>query len=532
MSDFDVDYLIIGSGFGGSVSAFRLAEKGYNVAVVEAGKRWKASDFPTTNWLVHKYLWMPSLRFFGFQKLTLLKDVLILSGAGVGGGSLVYANTLLVPPKPFFEDARWRELDAWEEKLRPHYETAKRMLGATPSKFLGVGDKALREIAEETGRGDTFHQPTVGVFFGTPNVTVPDPFFGGEGPERTGCNFCGSCMTGCRHNAKNTLDKNYLYLAEKRGAKVHAETTVDRVVPIDGGGYAVHTHRTTSLFRGDKRVFRARHVVLAGGVMGTVKLLLKSKEHGDLARLSPRLGDYVRTNSEAIVGATSRTYDPQNDQSRGIAITSGFYPDEHTHIEVVRYGKGHDAMASLATLMTDGGRGRLHRIGSWFGEVARHPIDFLRSLSPFGWAKRSTILLVMQTVDNHMRMKLSRPWWWPFEKTLSSELPAGQTAPPAYIPVANLTAKRFAEKIDGFPASAVNEVFLDVPTTAHILGGCAMGRDESEGVIGPDHQVHGYPGLYVCDGSAISANLGVNPSLTICAMTELAMSRIPAKAKH
>ena len=526
VSHYDADFIIVGSGFGGSVSALRLAEKGYSVAVLEAGKRWRAEDFPKSNWLVHKFLWAPSLGFFGIQKMTLLKDVLILSGAGVGGGSLVYANTLLVPPKPFFEDPRWRDLDAWQEKLSPHYDTAKKMLGATPSQFLGPADKELREIANEMGAGDTFHQPTVAVFFGEPGKTVPDPFFGGEGPERAGCNYCGNCMVGCRHNAKNTLDKNYLYLAEKRGAKVHAETTVDRVVALPEGGYELHTHRTTGWFGNrEKRVWRARKVILAGGVMGTVKLLMKCRDNGVLPKLSEHIGDYVRTNSEAIVGITSR--DNKVDHSRGIAITSGFHPDPHTHIEIVRYGEGSDAMSRLATLMVDGGKGRFLRAVSWFGEVLKHPRDFLRTLIPWNWATRSTILLVMQTVDNHLRMKLARPWYWPFGKVLTTTLPAGQEKPPAYIPVANLTARKLAKRMNGFASSAINEAFLDIPTTAHILGGCSMGNDASTGVIGTDHQVHNYPGLYVCDGSAISANLGVNPSLTICALTELAMSKIP-----
>ncbi|MBK8169082.1 MAG: GMC family oxidoreductase [Sandaracinaceae bacterium] len=526
---FDTDFLVIGSGFGGSVSALRLIEKGYSVHVIEAGKRWAQEDFPKTNWNLRKYLWMPALRFYGIQKITLLRNVMVLSGAGVGGGSLVYANTLLVPPKAFFDDPRWSGLDEWQAGLAPHYETAKRMLGASPSKFLGPGDKALREIADEMGRGETFHQPSVAVYFGEPNKTVPDPFFGGEGPERTGCNFCGGCMVGCRFGAKNTLDKNYLYLAEKRGAVVHAERTVERVEPLPGGGYAVHIVRTTAFFRSaTRRVMKARNVVFAGGVMGTVKLLLEQRASGALPELSARLGEYVRTNSEAIVGVVSRS--SSEDHSRGVAITSGFHPDDHTHIEVVRYGDGQDAMGRLATLMVDGGRGRLRRFFAWLGEIAKHPIDFLRSFKPWGWAKRTTILLVMQTVDNHMRMKLRRPWWWPFQQRLDTTIPDGQVKPPTYLPVANLTARKMAARVDGVAVGAINEAFLDVPTTAHILGGCPMGRTKDEGVINANHEVHGYPGLYVCDGSAISANLGVNPSLTICALTERAMSHIPSKS--
>lgn len=526
--DFDADFLIIGSGFGGSVSALRLAEKGYSVHVVEAGKRWAPSDFPKTNWNVRKYLWIPALRCFGIQKITLLRNVMVLSGAGVGGGSLVYANTLLVPPKAFFEDKRWRDIEDWQTTLAPHYETAKRMLGATPSKFLGPGDKALREVAGEMGRADTFHQPDVAVFFGEAGKLVRDPYFDGEGPDRTGCTYCGGCMVGCPVGAKNTLDKNYLYLAEKRGAVVHPERTVERVEPLPGGGYAVQIYRTTAFLKSStRRVMKARNVVFAGGVMGTVKLLLEQRDNGALPALSPRLGEFVRTNSEAVVGVVSRT--SQEDHSRGVAITSGFYPDEATHIEVVRYGDGQDAMGRLATLMVDGGRGRVRRFLAWVGETLKHPIDFLRSFKPWGWARRTTILLVMQTVDNHMRMKLRRPWWWPFQRRLDTTIPDGQTRPPTYIPVAHLAARKLAARVDGVAVGAINEAFLDVPTTAHILGGCTMGASSSDGVIDDKHRVHGYPGLYVCDGSAISANLGVNPSLTICALTERAMSHIPPK---
>lgn len=525
--EFDADFLVVGSGFGGSVSALRLVEKGYDVLVLEAGRRWQTGEFPKTNWLLHKFLWLPTLGFYGIQRITLLKNVMVLSGAGVGGGSLVYANTVLEPPDAFYRDPRWAGLDDWKAQLAPHYQTAKRMLGAVPSRFLGPGDQTLREVADELGAGETFHQPEVAVFFGEPNKRVPDPFFGGEGPERVGCNYCGGCMVGCNFGAKNTLDKNYLYLAEKRGARVEPLRTVTGITPHPEGGYTVSVRRTGP-FGARLRDLRVRRVVLSGGVLGTVPLLLKCKERGLLPALSDRLGDYVRTNSEAIVGALSRRSDADN--SRGIAITSGFYPEPHTHVELVRYGAGQDAMGRLAALMVDGHGGRLRRFLRYLGQIARHPLDFLRTQVPWGWAKRTVILLVMQPLDNHLRVKLERPWWWPFRKRLVSELPPGQLKPPTYIPAANLVARRVAEKTDAIALGAVNEALLDAPTTAHILGGCSMGATAADGVIGPDHQVFNYPGLYVCDGSAVSANLGVNPSLTITAMTELAMSKIAPKS--
>jgi cholesterol oxidase len=524
--EFDADFIVIGSGFGGSVSALRLVQKGYSVLVLEAGRRWKTGDFPKTNWWLHKFLWLPKLGFYGIQRITLLKNVMVLSGAGVGGGSLVYANTLLEPPDAFYRDARWAALDNWKLELAPHYAMAKKMLGATRSRFLGPGDQTLRDVADELGVGDTFHQPEVAVYFGEPGKAVADPFFDGEGPERVGCTYCGSCMVGCNVGAKNTLDKNYLYLAEKAGVEVRPLTTVTGITPHPEGGYEVQSRRTGPFGRAE-RPLRARKVVLAGGMLGTVPLLLECKQRGLLPALSDRLGDYVRTNSEAIVGAIARH--GENDNSRGIAITSGFYPEPHTHVEIVRYGAGQDAMGRLGALMVDGGGGRLQRLGRFLGQMLRHPLDFLRTQVPWGWAKRTIILLVMQPLDNHLRVKLERPWWWPFGQRLVSELPPGQDAPPTYIPAANLVARKVAEKTNAIAIGSINEALLDTPTTAHILGGCSMGVSAADGVIGPDHQVFNYPGLYVCDGSAISANIGVNPSLTIAAMTELAMSKIRPK---
>jgi cholesterol oxidase len=527
---FDYDYVVVGSGFGGSVSALRLTEKGYSVAVLEAGKRYRTEDFPVTNWNARKFLWAPKLGLHGIMRMTFLKDVLILSGAGVGGGSLVYANTLLVPPAKVFKPELFGAPPGEDvyARLSPHYETAQRMLGATKCELDTPADKALRAVAEEFGKGDTHHATNVGVYFGKPGERVPDPFFGGEGPDRVGCTLCGGCMVGCRVGAKNTLDKNYLYFAEKKGAQVFPETMVTHIEPLDGGGYKVHTRHSLSRFFGKKRTFTARGVVLSAGVLGTMGVLLRSKERGLLPNLSARLGDFVRTNSEAIIGVQTRRKDL--DFSQGIAITSGIYPDEDTHIEVVRYSEGSDAIATLATVLTDGGPG-IPRPVRFLKNIIASPMDFLRSLNPFGWAKRTIILLVMQTVDNYMRLGLRRRWFWPFGKTLASMRAPGQKKPPSYIPIAHEYARKMAERVGGFPQSSINEVLFDVPKTAHIMGGACIGSTPEQGVVDRYNRVFGYDNLYVIDGAMIPANLGVNPSLTITALAEHAMSAVPAKEK-
>lgn len=523
------DFIVVGSGFGGSVSALRLAEKGYKVAVLEAGKRWRDDDFPRTNWTAWKFLWLPKLFCYGIQRITLLRDVLVLSGAGVGGGSLVYANTLPIPSREVFASGGWPAGQDWEAALAPHYQTARRMLGATTNPRLTQADKILKECAEEIGKGDTFHPTEVSVFFGEPGKTVPDPYFGGQGPDRAGCIFCGGCMVGCRHNAKNTLDKNYLYMAEKLGVDIHPETQVDRLLAHPQGGYLLSSYRTTALFKGGRREWRAPNVVLAAGVLGTVDLLLRCKERGSLPNLSPALGRRVRTNSEAIVGATARS--SKADFTDGIAITSSVYPDAVTHIEPVRYSKGSDVMGFLDKPMTDGGPG-IPRPLRFLWQCILHPIDLLRSLIPIGWAQKTIILLVMQTVDNRLQLLRGRRWFWPFGRSLTS-VPEAQEKKrnPSYIPVANDMARRVARKIGGWPGSAINEVVLDVPTTAHILGGASIGDTPENGVVDAQNRVFGHPGLYVVDGSMIPVNLGVNPSLTITALAEHAMSQVKAKGE-
>jgi cholesterol oxidase len=526
---FDTDVLVIGSGFGGSVAALRLAEKGWQVTVLEAGRRWQPEDFPKTNWDVRRYLWMPKIGLHGLQRLHLLDDVLILGGAGVGGGSLVYANTLLVPPDEVLDGPGFAPLGG-REALAPHYATARRMLGVAPSPVRGETERLIEDVAASFGRADTFHHAEVGIYFGEPGVTVADPYFDGEGPARTGCTFCAGCMTGCRDGAKNTLDRNYLWLAERRGVRIEADTQAVRLRPIgrDGAdGWEVETVRPGPVATG-RRVWRARKVVLAAGVLGTLRLLMAGRERGDLPNLSDRLGTFVRTNSEAIVGITSRR--PGFDVSEGIAITSGFYPDPHTHIEPVRYAKGADAMGLLATILTDGG-GRVPRWLRWLGGIVRHPLRFLASLKPWDWAKTTIILLVMQTLDSHLTVRWGRSRLRPWRKTLRSRAGDGKGVP-SWIPVANEAARRLAERIDGIPQSSLNEVLLDIPTTAHILGGCTVGRDRDDGVVGPDHQVFGHPGLFVVDGSSVPGNLGVNPSLTITALAERAAGLWPARAQR
>ena len=514
------DYIIIGSGFGGSVSALRLAEKGYSVLVIEQGKRYQTEDFPKSNWDFRKYFWMPKFALYGIQAMTLLKDVFILHGTGVGGGSLVYANNLLIPPDKVFDDPRWGNPNM-KDKLAPLYKLAQKMLGATPSKVITKADKILKECAEEIGKGDTFHVNDVGIYFGTEDVTVPDPYFDGKGPDRTGCNLCGGCMVGCRYGAKNTLDKNYLYLAEQLGVEIIPETKVIDVNPVYNEQYKITTKKVTGIF-GKKQSFHAKGVIFAGGVMGTVKLLHQCKDNESLPNISDMLGDVVRTNSETLVGVKANDGE---DYSKGIAITSGVYPDEHTHIETVRYAKGQDAMSGFATILTDGAKGVPRQI-SFLLAILRHPIQFIKSFWPFNWAEKTTILLVMQTISNYMRFEYKSRWWRFGGKSLNSNWQTDEKVP-SYLPVANDFAKRFAKRVNGMAFSVLPEVLFDTSSTAHILGGCIMSDSPKTGVIDFNGKIHGYDNLYVIDGSIVPANLGVNPSLTITALAEYIMDGIP-----
>lgn len=518
----DYDVLVIGSGFGGSVSALRLTEKGYRVGVIEAGRRFDTDTLPRSSWQLRRFLWAPRLGMRGIQRITPLKDIAVLSGAGVGGGSLVYANTLYEPLAPFYTDPQWGHITDWRDELAPFYDQAKRMLGVNEVPADTPPDRYMQQLAERMGVEDTYHRTPVGVWFGKANERVPDPYFGGEGPDRVGCNHCGSCMIGCPVGAKNTLDRNYLYLAEKRGATVHPDRQVVDLERLAGGGWRITTERPGAWVRKRRKVFTAEQVVLSAGVLGTVKLLLKLRDEGRLPGLSDRLGDVVRTNSEAIVGASAKEAKP--DLSRGVAITSSIHPDESTHIEPCRYPPGSNAMGLLTTVLVDGGTGEARQV-KFLKAIGRHPVRFLRSLSVHRWSERSIILLVMQSNDNSIALRrhdrlgmlVSRP---------------GDGEPnPTYLPVANDAAREMAELLDGDPWGAWNETLLDAPTTAHILGGCVIGDSPETGVIDPYHRVYGHEGLYVSDGSAISANLGVNPSLSITALTERAMSLFPNKGE-
>jgi cholesterol oxidase len=526
---YDYDWIVIGSGFGGSVSALRLAEKGYRVGVIECGRRYRDEDFAESAWNLRRYFWMPRLGLRGIFRMTVFKDVFIVSGSGVGGGSLGYANTLYRARPAFFRDPQWGDLGDWERDLTPHYATAERMLGAATYDGSGPADELLREYGNEIGVGETFKPTRVGAFFGEPGVEVDDPYFGGEGPRRSGCIRCGSCMIGCRHGAKNTLVKNYLWFAEKLGVEVMAERTVTDLRPLgaaDGsGGYEVTSKRSGAwLTRRQPRTLTAKGVVIAAGPLGTNKLLADCRLRGTLPRLSDRVGHVVRTNSESIQAVTAP--DDQRDFARSIAITSSIYPDPDTHIEVVTYGHGGDLMSRLFTPMTGPGT-RVTRPLKWIGAMLRHPLKSLRLLWPFGWSRRTVILLVMQTTDSAMRLVAKRRLLSRRVRLQTEQDP--ERPNPTYLPAATKATEWLAERIGGMAQSGLTESSLNIPTTAHILGGAVIGADPEHGVVDAGNRVFGYENLLVCDGSAIPANPGVNPSLTITALAEHAMSQMPEK---
>ncbi|MBX3246865.1 MAG: GMC family oxidoreductase [Myxococcales bacterium] len=522
----DFDFVIIGSGFGGSVSALRLAEKGWRVLVIEKGRRFETKDFAKNNWDLRRWMWQPAAGLRGIFQMSFFEHVTVLSGVGVGGGSLTYANTLPTPSREFFAQPSWGHLADWERELAPHYEMALKMLGAATNPRETRHDRVMLEIAREMGREEHFHPTRVAVHFGEPGKRVPDPYFGGEGPERVGCTFCGACMTGCRVGAKNTLDKNYLWLAERRGAQVRAETEVVHVAPREGGGYVIDTR--ASIGRGAERI-TADRVVFAGGVLGTMPLLLKMKaDRAGLPKLSDRLGDAVRTNNEALIGIQL----PEGsdvDLTEGIAITSILHTDEHSHVEPVRYGKGSGFFRLMGAPHVDAPQ-RLARLRGVAAGLAKDPITWAKIFGTRDWARNGMVLLYMRTLESTLRLRLGRGLRTGFREGLVSELAPGQPAPSAFMPEATEIAERYAAKLGGVPMTLMTETLLGIPSTAHILGGACMGEDASEGVIDAMHRVHGYDGLYVIDGSAVSANPGVNPSLTITALAERAMSHVPARA--
>ncbi len=517
MTDFDHDYIVVGSGFGGAVSGLRLTEKGYRVLMLEKGMELKAEDFPKSNWNLKRWLWMPRLGWRGLFQMKFFRHVTVLSGVGVGGGSLVYANTLPIPKRAFFQQATWARLADWETKLGPHYSTVRRMLGAVPNPSFTPVDRIMKSVADDMGK--SFEKTHVAVYFGEPDKTVPDPYFGGSGPERTGCNYCGGCMLGCRFGAKNTLDKNYLFFARKRGMQLLADTEVTAVRPLDGGGYRVEARTGRSLFGRKRQVFTARNVVFAGGVLGTVELLLKmQKDPEGLPRLSAKLGDAVRTNSESLIGVIGEKRD--QDLSKGIAIGSIIQTDERSHVEPVRYPAGSNFFRTMMAPHVVG-ESSLVRMTRVLGTMLRHPIKLAKALTVSDMSKYSIILLYMRSAEGTLRFRLG------VGDGLGTALSTGD-APSASLPEATEIAERVAAKIDGLPMSMVQETVFNIPTTAHILGGCCMGDSPDTGVIDHRHRVFGYEGLYVIDGSAVSANPGVNPSLTIAALAERAMTFIPA----
>jgi cholesterol oxidase len=523
----DYDVLVIGSGFGGSVTALRLTEKGYKVGVIEAGRRFTADTLPKNSWHLRDFVWAPKLGCTGIQRIHVLKDAVILAGAGVGGGSLNYANTLYVPPKPFFDDPQWAHITDWQDELAPHYDQAQRMLGVVTNPTTTPSDVEMRRLAEQFGKGDTYHPTPVGVFFGRdgekePGVTVADPFFGGEGPERTGCIECGECMTGCRHGAKNMLITNYLYLAEKNGAEIHPLTTVTKVKPLTNGGFEVVTVPTGSWLTRKHRTFTADKVVFAAGTYNTQKLL-HTMRATTMPAISPRLGYLTRTNSEAILGVLMDK--PKADYTEGVAITSSWHPDESTHIEPVRYGKGSNSMGLLQTLLTEGGT-RRHRAWQFLRMVLIRPWLLLK-LVPRRWSERVIILLVMQTLNNSITVLRKRTRFG-FHKLTSTQ---GQGEPnPTWIPAGNAAAEQLAENVDGIAGGTWGDI-LNIPMTAHFIGGCVIGDSPDNGVIDPYHRLYGYPDAYVVDGAALSANLGVNPSLSITAQAERATALWPNKGE-
>ncbi len=530
------DYVIIGSGFGGSVSALRLAEKGYSVLVLERGKRYADADFPKTNWNIWKYLWLPALRCFGIMQLSFFRNILALHGDGVGGGSLVYGNVLMRPDDEIFSNPTWKNLQDWKSVLQPHYATAERMLGVTLNPRQWAADGILQDIASRLGVDSTFQPTRVGVFFGESRARegeeIPDPYFGGKGPTRNTCIHCGGCMVGCRYNAKNSLVKNYLYLAEHLGVKILAEANVSNVTPLPsgdgaGGRYDVAYRRTTAWLGGAEQHVQARNVIFSGGTLGTLSLLFRCREvTRSLPRLSDRLGKIVRSNSEALLGIMSPNREV--DYSKGIAITSIFHADACTAIEPVRYSAGSSFMRLISAPLIEPHPSLWVRLGRLLWKLVSRPAVFLRTYLLPGWAQTTTILLGMQTEDNRLRFTLGRSWLTLFRRRLVSQS-AEENPVPTRIEMSHSVTEKFRQRIQGLSAGSIVEVLFDTPITAHILGGVSFGRDEAEGVVDLDCQVHNYPGLYVVDGSIVPANPGVNPSLTITALAEYAMSRVPPK---
>ena len=524
MASLDFDVVVIGSGFGGSVAALRLTEKGYKVCVLEAGRRFSDKDFPKTSWRLRRFLFLPRLGLKGIQRIHVLPDVLVLAGAGVGGGSLVYANTLYKPPASYFEDKQWNQITNWDAELSPWYDQASRMLGVAQNPYFSPSDEAMKQVADQMGVGHTFKLAPLGVYFGDGvGIKSKDPFFGGVGPDRSGCLQCGACMTGCRHNAKNTLPKNYLGLAEKAGAKVFPEHTVTKVEQLSDGSWSITARKSGAWFGGNRR-FTAAHVVVAAGTYNTQKLLHKMKSTGVLPKISDQLGKLSRTNSEALTGSIM----PKGgtDFSKGSAITSSFFPDDHTHVEPVRYGKGSNFMGLLQTVMTDSANIRDRR-KQWLRQVITKPSLVLKILDVRQWSERTVVALIMQNVDSAISVTGKRGLFG-FRLTSKND---SKTPNATYIPAANEVARRIAENNGGIAGGHIGDL-INAPFTAHFVGGCVIGESINTGVIDPYHRVYNYPTMHIVDGASVTANLGVNPSLTITAQAERAFSMWPNKGEE
>jgi len=512
------DYIIIGSGFGGSVSAMRLAEKGYSVLVIEKGKNYQAEDFPKSNWNIRKYFWAPFIKCFGFFKMNFFKDVVIVSGVGVGGGSIVYANTHVMPSDKFYTNKVWSSYNDWKETLLPFYNKAKFMLGTTKNKLFNREDEALREVAIEMDKLDSFDSVNVGVYFGD-TENEKDPYFSGIGPKRKGCIECAGCMVGCQHNAKNTLDKNYLFFAKKFGTEILAETLAYKI-EYDNDEYIIHTCSSKSWFKRNKRTFKSTGIIFSAGVLGTIDLLFKQKhKYKTLNNISDSLGFNLRTNSESLCAVTSKN----EKLNHGIAISSVFEPDEHTHVEIVKYPDGSSAMKWLSTIAAGSGP-PIVRIAKLLWNIITRPINFIRYIFGFRWAEKTVILLVMQNLDNSMKMIFKK---FPFSRISISN--KGSDKIPSYIDIGQKTMNLYAQKVNGIAQNAVTEIFFNMSSTAHIIGGCPMGKTKEDGVVNEKFEVFGYKNMYILDGSIIPCNLGVNPSLTITALSEYAMSLISEK---
>jgi len=512
------DYIVIGSGFGGSVASLRLVEKGYKVLLLEQGKRFKTEDFPRSNWNIPKYLWIPTFRCFGFQKLSFYSTASILSGTGVGGGSLVYANTLYIPPDNFFNNISWNRFGEWKKLLEPFYDRASFMLGRKKYPKLNTEDTLLKEISKEMHADDTFESVHVGVNLDEPE-RESDPYFRGLGPLREGCIECAGCMVGCRENAKNTLDKNYLWFAEKMGLEILPETRAEKI-SHHNNLYHVETYKITSFFGKKKSLFQAKGIIVAAGALGTMELLLKQKyKYKSLLSLSDKLGYELRTNAETLCAVSGASEKLNN----GLAITSVFSPDPHTHVEIVKYPDKSNAMKWFFGLATGAAETSLARTGKLFIQTLTHPWLFLKTVFNFNWSARTVIFLVMQTTDNAMRMIWKRGLFGGKMKIDNK----GNKKVPAYIPIGQDVMERYARKAAGIPQNILLEVMFNRPTTAHILGGCPMSDTIETGVVDSKLRVHGYPDFYIVDGSVIQGNIGVNPSLTITALAEYCMSGIP-----